>query len=262
MSVIQPFDSHPLLMPKPNSYKSLTIQTLAFRTTMPAARFRQLIEAAVAAERLLNESFIVGEDPSIFRLHGMHQHGDVLLSHCKFAAPVGTRLSLRFREGDRALVERLVAALGDEATADQPAGKGSFFPFEDLTVGHCLLAGAAPRSGLKGLDILPSAIESGLDLLWDDLPEITKELRLISDLTAVIVEGPGADQTRYERAAQLMQTYAPVRTVWRQGRRLPLVHQAHLPSEDGTNVLRIHFAQDMSDGAMVIGWIDDYPMTP
>jgi hypothetical protein len=35
-----------------------------------------------------------------------------------------------------------------------------------------------------------------------------------------------------------------------------------LPSEDGTNVLRIHFARDMRDGAMVIGWIDDYPMTP
>jgi hypothetical protein len=249
-------------MPKPNSPKSFSIQTLAFRTTMPATRFRQLIEGAIAADRLLNESFIVGEDPSIFRLQGMHQHGDVLLSHCKFAAPVGTRLSLRFREGDRPLVERLVAALGDGATADQPAGKGSFFPFEDLTVGHCLQAGTAPRSGLKGLEILPSAIESGLDFLWDDLPEVTEELRLISDLTAVLVEGPAADQTRYERAAQLMQTYEPVRTVWRQGRRLPLIHQAHLPSEDGTKVLRIHFAHDMSDGAMVIGWIDDYPMTP
>ena len=67
-------------MPKPNSYKFLTIQTLAFRTAMPAARFRQLIEGAVAADPLLNESFIVGEDPSIFRLHGMHQHGDVLLT--------------------------------------------------------------------------------------------------------------------------------------------------------------------------------------
>jgi hypothetical protein len=249
-------------MPKHNSTKSFSIQTLVFRTTMPADKFRQLIEGAVAADCLLNESFIVGDDPSIFRLQGMHQHGDVLLSHCKFAAPVGIRLSLRFRQGDRPLVDRLVAALGDEVKADQPAGKGSFFPFEDLTVGHCLLAGAKPRSGLKGLDILPSAIESGLDFLWDDLPEITEELRLISDLTAVIVEGPGAGDERYQRAAQLMQTYEPVRTVWRQGRRLPLVHQAHLPSEDGTNVLRIHFAHDMSDGAMVIGWIDDYPMTP
>jgi hypothetical protein len=249
-------------MPKPNSYKFLTIQTLAFRTTMSAANFRQLIEGVVATDPLLNESFIVGEDPSIFRLHGMHQHGDMLLSHCKFASPIGTRLSLRFREGDRPLVERLIAALGDEATADKPAGKGSFFPFEDLTVGHCLLASAAPRSGFKGLDILPSAVESGLDLLWDDLPEVTEELRLISDLTGVIVEGPGAGDERYQRAAQLMQTYEPVRTVWRQGSRLRLIHQAHLPSEDGTNVLRIHFTRDMRDGAMVIGWIDDYPMTP
>jgi hypothetical protein len=85
---------------------------------------------------------------------------------------------------------------------------------------------------------------------------------LIGELTAVLVEGPGADQSRYERAAQLMQTYEPAQTVWRQGRRLPLIHQAHLPSEDDTNVLRIHFARDMRDGAMVIGWIDDYPMTP
>jgi hypothetical protein len=249
-------------MPKPNYHKFLTIQTLAFCTTMSAARFRQLIEDAVATNPLLNESFIAGEDPSIFRLHGMNQHGYVLLSHCKFASPIGTRLSLRFREGDRPLVDRLVAALGDEAMADKPAGKGSFFPFEDLTVGHCLLASAAPRSGFKGLDILPSAVESGLDLLWDDLPEITEELRLIGNLTAVLVEGPGADQSRYKRAAQLMHTYEPVRTVWRQGSRLRLIHQAHLPSEDGTNVLRIHFTRDMCDGAMVIGWIDDYAMTP
>jgi hypothetical protein len=249
-------------MPKPNYHKLLTIQTLAFRTTMSAARFRQLIEDAVATDPLLNDSFVVGDGPSVFRLHGINQHGDVLLSHCKFAAPIGIRLSLRFRDGDRPLVERLVSALGDDAIPDKPAGKGSFFPFEDLTVGHCLQAGAAPRSGLKGLDILPSAVESGLELLWDDLPEITEELCLIGQLTAVLVEGPAADQSRYERAAQLIQTYEPVRTVWRQGRRLPLIHQAHLPSEDGTNVLRIHFARDMRDGAMVIGWIDDYSMTP
>lgn len=249
-------------MPKPNSVKSLSIQTLAFRTTMPAARFRQLMEGAVAADRLLNESFLIGDSPSIFRLQGMNQHGDVLLSHCKFAAPVGIRLSLRFREGDRPLVERLVAVLGDEATADKPAGKGSFFPFEDLTVGHCLLAGSTPRSGLKGLDILPSAIESGLECLWDDLPEVTEELRLISELSAVLVEGPGAGDERYRRAAQLMQAYSPVRIVWRRGHRLPLIHQAHLPSEDGTTVLRLHFAYDRRDGAMVIGWVDDYAMTP
>ena len=48
-------------MPKPNYHKLLTIQTLAFRTTMSAARFRQLIEGAVATDPLLNESFIVGE---------------------------------------------------------------------------------------------------------------------------------------------------------------------------------------------------------
>jgi hypothetical protein len=121
-------------MPKPNSTKSFSIQTLAFRTTMPAVRFRQLIEGAVASDRLLNESFIVGDDPSIFRLHGMNQFGDVLLSHCKFAAPVGTRLSLRFREGDRPLVDRLVAALGDEVTSDQPAGKGAEYGVRPLLI--------------------------------------------------------------------------------------------------------------------------------
>jgi hypothetical protein len=101
-----------------------------------------------------------------------------------------------------------------------------------------------------------------LELLWDDLPEVTEELRLIGELTAVLVEGPGGGDERYRRAAQLVQTYEPAQTVWRQGSRLRLIHQAHLPSEDGSNVLRIHFARDMRDGAMVIGWIDDYPMTP
>jgi hypothetical protein len=249
-------------MRHPNPQKSLSIQTLAFRTAMPAERFRQLIDGAVAVDPLLNESFIVRDDPSIFRLHGMRQHGDVLLTHCKFAAPIGTRLSLRFREGDRPLVDRLVAALGTEATADKPAGTGSFFPFEDLTVGHCLLAGSGSRSGIKGVDILPAAIESGLDCLWDDLPEVTEELRLIGSMISVLVEGPEIGGPRYQRASQLMQTYEPIRTVWRRGRRLPLIHQAHLPSEDGTNVLRIHFARDQRDGAMVIGWVDDYPMVP
>ncbi len=34
------------------------------------------------------------------------------------------------------------------------------------------------------------------------------------------------------------------------------------PSEEGTNVLRIHFARDRRDGAAVIGWTDEYDMCP
>ena len=247
-------------MSHPKHRHELSIITLAFRSTMRAATLRHLIEETILKEPLLNESYATGVDPSFFRVQGMSQHGDILISHCKFADPVGIRIAIRHRKGDQPLVDRLVAALGVDVEPVRPAGKGSGYPFEDRTVGHCMLDFSRLR-GVRGVVVMPSAVESGLDCLWDDEKEVLGELRLIGTLAEVLVEGPD-HQPKYRRAAQLMQKYEPVMTVYRDGRRLPLVHQAHLPSEDGTNVLRIHFARDRRDGAAVIGWVDEYDMCP
>lgn len=233
------------------------IRTLCFRTTMRAATFRALIDNVVAKDAVLNASFIVGIDPSLFRIMGMDQVGDILMSHCKFADPVGIRLSLRYRLGDQLLMDRLVAALGVEVEPVPSNGKGSFMPFEDRSVGHMLLdlAGKLP---VGRLEILPSAVESGLDCLWDDEGEIKSELALLAKIPVLLLHGGADAAEKMDRVNQLLQKYPPVMTIRHRGRTLPLRHQMHLPSEDGQTVLRLHFARDPETSGFLVGWVDEY----
>jgi len=130
-------NTHRHMSPKKSS--PFTIRTVCFRTTMRAATFRALIEAAVERAAVLNDSFIVGADPSLFRIMGMAQHGDILMSHCKFADPIGIRLAFRYRHGDFAIIDRIIVALGLDIEPAPCMGKGSLMPFEDRSVGHMLL---------------------------------------------------------------------------------------------------------------------------
>ena len=248
-------------MQKSKTRDPLNIVTLAFRSTMRAPTLRNLIEEALLKDPVLNECFITGVDPSLFRIQGMNQHGDIQVSHCKFADPVGIRISIRHRLGDQALADRLVAALGLDVEPVKPAGKGSGYPFEDRSVGHALLDVSRLRD-VRGLVILPSAVESGLDCLWDDEKEIVEELRLIAHTYDILIQGSDAPREKHRRVVQLQQQYKPLMTVWHAGRRLPLVYQAHLPSEDGNSVLRIHFAEEPRTHAFIIGWVDEYSTHP
>lgn len=236
----------------------LAIRTVCFRTTMRAATFRALIEDAVAQDPVLNGSFIVGPDPSLFRVMGLDQHGDILMSHCNFTGVnLGIRLSLRYRLGDQALMDRLIAALGTEIESVPCRAKGSLLPHEDRSVGHMLLDLAA-KSAATACTILPTAVESGLDCLWDDEQEIKRELALLARIPALLSEGGPEAAENQHRVNQLLQTYAPVMSIRHRGRTLPLRHQMHLPSEDGQTVLRLHFARDPQTRGFVVGWVDEY----
>ncbi len=236
----------------------LAIRTVCFSTTMRAATFRALIEEAVAKDPVLNGSFIVGPDPSLFRVMGLDQHGDILMSYCNFtAASMGIRLALRYRQGDQALLDRLVAALGLDVEPVPCKGKGSLMPFEDRSVGHMLLDFAA-KPPLGSLQILPTAVESGLDCLWDDEAEIKSELSLLAAIPTLLLHGGAEAADKMDRVNQLLQTYAPVMAIRHRGRNLPLRHQMHLPSEDGQTVLRLHFARDPGTSGFLVGWVDEY----
>jgi hypothetical protein len=235
----------------------LTIRTVCFRTTMRAATFRALIEAAVERAAVLNDSFIVGADPSLFRIMGMAQHGDILMSHCKFADPIGIRLALRYRLGDQAVLDQLVAALGLDIEPAPCMGKGSLMPFEDRSVGHMLLD-VADKLPAGRLQVLPTAIESGLDCLWDDEKEIKSELKLLAEIPSLLLHGGVDAVEKMDRVNQLLQTYPPVMAIRYRGQTLPLRHQMHLPSEDGQTVLRLHFARDPYSSGFLIGWVDEY----
>jgi len=236
----------------------LAIRTVCFRTTLRPATFRALIEAAVAQDPVLNGSFVVGPDPSLFRVMGMDQRGDILLAHCNFSgANLGIRLSLRYRFGDQAILDRLVAALGVDVEPVPCGVKGSLLPHEDRSVGHMLLD-LAGKSTLAPLQILPSAVESGLDCLWDDEPEIKREFALLAAIPRLLAEGGSEAAENQHRVNQLLQTYEPVMSVRLRGRTLPLNRQMHLPSEDGQTVLRIHFARDPLTRGFVVGWVDEY----
>lgn len=234
------------------------IRTACFRTTMPVAKFRALIEAAVAQDPVLNGSFVVGPDPSLFRVMGMDQHGDILLSHCNFkGVNLGVRVSLRYRLGDQAVLDRLVAALGTDVEPVPCGVKGTVLPHEDRSVGHLLLE-LSSRKLPGGCEILPTAIESGLDCLWDDESEIKRELALLASIPRLLSQGGPEAAEHQHRVNQLLQTYAPVMSIRHRGRTLPLRYQMHLPSEDAQTVLRIHFARDPETRGFLVGWVDEY----
>lgn len=236
----------------------LAIRTVCFSTTMRPATFRALIEDAVAKDPVLNGSFVVGPDPSLFRIMGLDQHGDILMSHCDFTrVSMGIRLALRYRQGDQALLDRLVAALGLDVEPVPCKGKGSLMPFEDRSVGHMLLDIAAKLPAGR-LEVLPTAVESGLDCLWDDEAEIKSELKLLAAIPHLLAKGGEEAAEKLDRVNQLLQTYVPVMAIRHRGRTLPLKHQMHLPSEDAQTVLRIHFARDPESSGFIVGWVDEY----
>ena len=143
----------------PKKSSPLAIRTLCFTTPMRASSFRIIIESAILRGAAYSDSFIVGVDPSFFRIMGMDQHGDILMSHCKFADPIGIRLSFRFRQGDFAIIDRIIVALGLDIEPAPCMGKGSLMPFEDRSVGHMLLD-LADKLPTDRLQVLPTAIGS------------------------------------------------------------------------------------------------------
>ena len=241
----------------PKKSSPLAIRTVCFTTTMRPSTFRAIIEAAIEREAAIGDSFVVGVDPSFFRIMGMDQHGDILMSHCKFADPIGIRLSFRFRQGDFAIIDRIIVALGLDIEPAPCMGKGSLMPFEDRSVGHMLLD-LADKLPMDRLKVLPTAIESGLDCLWDDEKEIKSELKLLAEIPTLLLHGGIDAVEKMDRVNQLLQTYPPVMAIRYRGQTLPLGHQMHLPSEDGQTVLRLHFARDPYTSGFIVGWVDEY----
>jgi len=241
----------------PKKSSPLTIRTLCFTTPMRATSFRIIVESAILREAAYGDSFIVGADPSLFRIMGMGQHGDILMSHCKFADPIGIRLAFRYRHGDFAIIDRIIVALGLDIEPAACMGKGSLMPFEDRSVGHMLLD-VADKLPAGRLQVLPTAIESGLDCLWDDEKEIKSELKLLAEIPSLLLHGGVDAVEKMDRVNQLLQTYPPVMAIRYRGQTLPLRHQMHLPSEDGQTVLRLHFARDPYSSGFLIGWVDEY----
>ena len=248
-------NTHRHMSPKKSS--PLTIRTLCFTTPMRATSFRIIVESAILREAAYGDSFIVGADPSLFRIMGMAQHGDILMSHCKFADPIGIRLAFRYRHGDFAIIDRIIVALGLDIEPAPCMGKGSLMPFEDRSVGHMLLD-VADKLPAGRLQVLPTAIESGLDCLWDDEKEIKSELKLLAEIPSLLLHGGVDAVEKMDRVNQLLQTYPPVMAIRYRGQTLPLRHQMHLPSEDGQTVLRLHFARDPYSSGFLIGWVDEY----
>lgn len=233
------------------------ILTASYLTTMQPTTFRTLIEEAVAREPLLNGSFIVGDDPALFRITGMDQRGDILLSHCDFSGvDLGTRLALRYRRGDQALLDRLIVALGMDLKPVPRAPQGCVLPHEGRTVGHVLLEIAA-KLAPSGLRILPSAIESGLDCQWDDEAEIRTELALLAAIPTLLLQGGEEAPRKMQRVHQLLQGYPPLMAIRHHQQTLPLRHRMHLLAEDGQTTLRLHFARDPWSEGFMVGWVDE-----
>lgn len=244
------------------STTSRSLRSLEFTTHLGAAAFLRRLSDLVEKDKPLNDCFIPDTGVHFYRVWGMALHGQISFSHADFGSMLGTRVNIRYRKGDEPLVEHLIKKMGaalKPLTLSLSGQKPSRRP--DRTVGHFLQK--HQRAFAKfGLVITESAIESGLDWLFDDEAEMRKQLALVASLQSDRKLPLEWELQSIERVGQLRQTYTNTQTCYFEGRRVLLNRQCHIPDETGESVLRYYFGEDKKTGRVVVGWVDEYPMTP
>lgn len=240
------------------------LRSLEFTTHLDSAAFLRRLHHLLETEQKLNGCFIPETDGHFFRIWGMELYGQVSISHADFGPMLGTRVNLRYRKGDEPLVEHLIKKMG---AALRPLGVSiTGLPLSgarraERTVGHFLQRMQRPFAKF-GLVITESAIESGVDWLFDDEAEMRKQLALVASLQSDRKFPLEWELQSIERVGQLRQTYTNTQTCYFEGRRVLLNRQCHIPDETGESVLRYYFGEDKKTGRVVVGWVDEYPMIP
>ena len=237
---------------------------LEFGSQLGAPAFRRRLADLLERDATLSNCFIPEDNLHFYRIWGFEQVGQVAVTHCDFGGSIGIRINFRYRRGDRGLFQHLITKLGK---ALLPLGRtvSGRFPRSnqrpDRMVAHILQNLIKPAAA-KGVVIVETAIESALDWRFDDEAEVAKQLHLISAVNEERRHTLIWDEESLRRVIQLGQTYPNHKTCLYQGRRVRLDLQCHIPSEDGDSVLRLYFGLDKPSAKIVIGWVDQYNMTP
>jgi hypothetical protein len=168
-------------------------------------------------------------------------------------------VDIKYREGDRSVVEDLAALLGcvqADILADVNALDMS--TNNPYTATDHLLMGA--RCELKqGFHILDIAFASGQVLTQNYNECLVENITELAAIRQAIESGNAESLFGKERLSQYLRTEEKPITVGENTRDYTLPHTLHIPSDGGT-VLRVHYAWDPERRVHVIGYLDEYEM--
>lgn len=243
-------------MPKNNKHSRLAdILHGRFLSSVAPLRLRQSVEAAVAATPELNTSWVHGDSPARYRITGLDQVGDMLLT--VEASDLSISVRIDHRRGDAPLLAKLVDRLSGQLTScgqpTVPRGlvKGSLGQFLQNFGRQC--------RHFRSI-VADAGLESALECDFTDYHKVLEECAKLMEARMLITQGKAERPKHKAMVERYTQTYrdAHVRTVFHDGRKHVLRHRIEIPSENNPLTLRMHYAWDQAADRYVIGWFDEF----
>ncbi|MFZ9202293.1 MAG: hypothetical protein ACO23N_07700 [Opitutales bacterium] len=238
-----------------------------FTTNLTHLAFHVAVDAVLASHPALNGSWSWARGPwqwaersrvATFRISGFEQHGDIVLILRRTRRQAdGSRIEVHHREGDRARLAALIAALGPDKIRPAVARRG---PRDAIFANIAEVMQTFQEHGPGQIIVTESAVESALECAFDSHQEAIDEIRLLTAIRLAIDvnsydEDP--DKASRHRAAQYRRRWPKAPVVLHQGRKVHLEHQLHIPDGLGDRILKVHFAYLRETREHLIGWVEE-----
>lgn len=244
------------MMPNKKRIPGSGLQIRRYSTSLAAGEFNYHVNRIVHGDQIFNLCFLTEAREDWMRIGGVELHGDIAIRHYKL--PDTNIVTVEFRNGDTALADRIIQQLGGELEPAPPRPDSDENPFENLahfleTLKECKLK--------RKIIISDSAIESGLECVFDEYDEVVQELHFLSIMESM-AKYPGfkehKDRPRYLQAKE---RHKRPFVALHEGAKVQLVHRIHIRSAKYDNFLRIHFAH-LPRNRYLIGYVDEYCDVP
>lgn len=208
---------------------------------------RALVERALELDYNFNESFLDGENGDRFRIAGLDQTGDMVLTTHKEGRAY--RTEVQFRRADREKFDALMNLLADDAKvrrkpSESEGGELLFF---------------IRRNGPLSNKVIyaESAVESALDCEFAELDQL---LTFMINLERARVHRRSGEPTGMDGEIEhylLDRRPKRVMTTLHKGKRVELIHEVCLIGENEDLHLKVHFAWLPDEKVHLVGWFTE-----
>ena len=244
------------MMPNKKRIPGGGLQIRRYSTALSAGEFNYHIDRMVNGEPMLNPCCLTQARADWMRISGLELHGDIAIRHYKL--PAENIVTVEFRKGDVAIADKIAELLGDELQPAPPRSSLVDNPFENL--GHFLETLKDCKLKRK-IIIADSAIESGLECVFDEYDEVVQELHFLSIMETMARHHGFKDHKDRPRYLQAKESHKRPIIALHEGAKVKLTQRIHIRSANYDNVLRIHFST-LPRNRYLIGFVDEYCDVP
>lgn len=214
---------------------------------LSGTELRALVERALELDHNFNDSFLDGESGDRFRIAGLDQQGDMVLTTHKEGRAY--RTEVQFRRADREKFDALMNLLADDAKVRRKPSEME---------GGELLFFIRRGGALSGKVLFAnSAIESALDCEFAEMGQLVSFMMNLDRAaehrrrrTPTGMDGEIEYYLVDRRPKRVMVTY-------HEGKRVELIHEVCLIGEEADLHLKIHFAWLPKEKVHLIGWFTE-----